>query len=514
MNSAWQRLSTLGARPEPADSSFQRQENWLLGCLNNNQACEYGRRHSFRDIRCGDDFRNQLPLCTYEDLEPDIQRIYRGEADVLFSGQPVAFELTGGSSGGSKLIPYTASSLADFQRALLPWLGKTIQQFGLSSGSAYFAISPATRQHRVSATGVPVGLPDGAYLGPGAATNFMGISAVPPWVGEIDNVADWQLATLYFLLSHDDLVMISVWSPTFLLSLLDAMTARGHELSQLLNSGGQVAGHPLPANSGGRERLENFDAKKDTRCLWPLLKLVSCWADASSQPFFELLKKRLPQAAFQAKGLLSTESVVTVPDQRGQNSLAVDCGFFEFLSADGRSHLAHEVNAEKPYEIVITTSGGLYRYRTGDQVICTGFVNDIPAFRFSGRTGLTCDLVGEKLSESFVLSCLEGISGFRILVPVPGHKPGYALVIDKQHKYKHEPAKLAELVEQRLFTNPQYAFARKMGQLEKLTIAIASQPLVKFVGRQVNTGTRLGDIKVPALRPEMDWLEIFTGSGT
>ena len=71
----------------------------------------------------------------------------------------------------------------------------------------------------------------------------------------------------------------------------------------------------------------------------------------------------------------------------------------------------HELIAGTQYEVVMTTSGGLYRYRTGDCVVCEGFADKLPVLRFSGRRGLTCDIVGEKLHESFVLSCLKDVRG-------------------------------------------------------------------------------------------------------
>src|SRR6266702_3066987 len=59
---------------------------------------------------------DDLPIVTYDDLAPWIERIVAGESDVLFAGRPVAYERTSGSSGAAKLIPYSAEGLLDFQR--------------------------------------------------------------------------------------------------------------------------------------------------------------------------------------------------------------------------------------------------------------------------------------------------------------------------------------------------------------------------------------------------------------
>ena len=78
-------------------------------------------------------------------------------------------------------------------------------------------------------------------------------------------------------------------------------------------------------------------------------------------------------------------------------------------------------------------------------------------------------------------------------------RSGYTLVVD--NRQQHESSALIDLVESRLFKNPQYAYARRIGQLEKLSLCEASQPLEKYLGRLVRGGARLGDLKVTALLP-------------
>lgn len=510
MSQAWQRLAELGVGLSQTGDANARQRNWLFDCLRRNRRTEYGQRHGFDGIRSIRDFRERVPVIAYEDVERDIRRMAGDQPDVLFAGRPVAFERTGGSTRGSKLIPYSPESLRDFQAALLPWLGASVRQFDIGSGTSYFSISPATRESESTAGGIAVGLPDGAYLGRDAGADFLEVSAVPIWVGSLRDVAAWQLATLYWLVRRDDLALVSVWSPTFMLTLLNALEERLTDVAELLRGGGALSGHALAADPDALARLERFDSERDTRHLWPRLKLVSCWADASSRPFFAELRRRLPQATFQGKGLLSTEAVVTVPDDTGLPVLAADSGFFEFGDDNGDLRLAHELLDGEQYAVVVTTSGGLYRYRTGDRVVCEGQAHGVPVLRFTGRCGLTCDIVGEKLDEGFVLSCVEDVPGFRMVVPVRSPGPGYMLIVDSQHQ--HESPALVERVESRLCENPQYAYARRIGQLDKLSLFEAVRPLEKYVERFVAAGVRLGDLKVAALRPEPDWLETFSGA--
>ena len=179
MSTALQNLAELGAGFEHGADTAERQESWLYDCVHRNRKTDYGKRHRFDMIRSVENFREQVPIVSYEDVEPFIVRMSNGEADVLFAGQPVAFERTGGSTRGSKLFPYSSHSLEDFQAALLPWLSGSIRQFGIATGTAYFSISPATRKAEVTNGGVSIGLPDGTYLGANALAEFIQISAVP-----------------------------------------------------------------------------------------------------------------------------------------------------------------------------------------------------------------------------------------------------------------------------------------------------------------------------------------------
>src|SRR6185312_14987455 len=172
---------------------------------------------------------------------------------------------------------------------------------------------------------------------------------------------------------------------------------------------------------------------------------------------------------------LSTEGIVTVPDEDGHPLLVSSSGFYEFRDRDGHVWGAHQLVVGERYEVIMTTSGGLYRYRTLDCVEYEGQVRGRPILRFAGRLGLVCDMVGEKLSDEFVETCMTDIRGFRMLIPSKNPTPSYVLVIDKADA---QPAELLRSsVEERLSTNPQYAYARRIGQLNPLSVCQVSSPL-------------------------------------
>jgi hypothetical protein len=433
------------------------EPDWLLALLARNADCAYLKA-------CGSprtlaEFRARVPTVTYDELHDAWLPRLATEADVLFAGRPVAYERTGGSSGGSKLIPYSAEGLADFRASVVPWLAGTCRRFGIA-GSVYFSLSPATRAPEAIA-GVPVGLPDGAYLGDEWGAWLMHHLAVPPALMAETQVAAWRSRTLAALVQASDLEMISVWSPTFLLRLLD----------------------DLP----------------DPREIWPRLKLVSCWADASSHRPAAALMQRLPHARLQPKGLLSTECVVTVPGDDGWPVLTPH-GFYEF-ECQGVLLMGHELAVSATYEVIATTASGLYRYRTRDVVRCDGFApSGAPILTFTGRAGLASDLVGEKLEEAFVDEALRDVAGFRFLTPQADGR-GYALVMDA----RHAPPSIAR-VEERLATNPQYAYARRLGQLRPLVPMRVPNLYDHYVAHHMARGVRLADVKPLALVTDTSWI--------
>lgn len=410
------------------------------------------------------EFRASVPVVEYDDLLPWVERINGGEPDQLFTGVPIAFERTAGTTAGGKLIPYSTYGLQDFRYALLPWLVETARRYRVE-GKVYLSISPATRKAETIA-GIPIGLTDGAYLGEAAAAVLSELTCVPFHVAGLTDVDAWRRETLKHLRGARDLELISVWSPTFLLRLLDE----------------------LP----------------DPREIWPNLKVVSCWTSASSAIAARELARRLPHGHIQPKGLLSTECVVTIPDDDERPVLTTH-GFFEFEDAHG-VYLPGDLREGHQYQVIATTASGLYRYRTGDLVRYEGRSEQgRPILEFVGREGLVTDLVGEKLSEPFVERCLENVPGFRFLAPRP-EGDGYVLAVDARVDVS------LNQIEERLCTNPQYAYARRLGQLSPLRLLPVAGLYDRYVDAELGRGVRLGDIKAVALRKEHRWAMTLGGS--
>jgi len=247
--------------------------------------------------------------------------------------------------------------------------------------------------------------------------------------------------------------------------------------------------------------------------LWPKLRVVSCWADAAAGFGATELRRRLPGVVLQAKGLIATEAFISLPF-RGQHPLAIRSHFFEFIDESGQVHQADALAQGEEYEVVVTTAGGLWRYRLGDRIRVVGRVGRTPAVSFVGRVGIVSDQCGEKLSEAFVTDILREVFGkrppaFALLAPDDvGEGCGYTLYVQGET----HPG-LADRLDHALCRNPHYAYCRRLRQLQPVRIfVIRASAYETFVERAAANGARIGDIKPATLSKERDWSKYFAGN--
>jgi hypothetical protein len=473
------------------------QRQLLARILAENRDCEFGRRHDFAGIADFEAWCDRVPVRDHGGFTQDIERIAAGHASVLTAAPVIAFEETGGTAMGAKLVPYTAAGLLGFRGAVLPWLGELLRRRPrLTAGRAYVTISPATRAPRTTAGGTPIGLvSDAAYLGADLAPSFAALLAVPPSVATIADPAEWQLQSLTALVGAQDLSFISLWSPTFLIALLAALAPNAEAVLAKLD----------PTARARLERALSAPAL-DTGLLWPTLDCISCWKDGASAGYAQQLAQLFPHCVIEGKGLLATEAAVTVPwTAEGDCVPALASCLIEFHDALGNARLCDALQAGCTYRIVVTTASGLYRYDLDDVVECTGHAGAAPILRFVGRSGLVSDLVGEKLDDSFVAAAVAGLRAPALLA-ARADPPGYVLVLEFPCG-----SDTVDRVEAGLMRNPQYAYARKIGQLAPIQVIVHAQLSVELARQGLAKGRRLGDLKpvalVPAGASEKDWLQ-------
>jgi len=200
----------------------ETQQAVLHAIITANRPSEFGRRYRFGSIATPRQFQERVPLATYDSYQEAIDRIAAGETNVLTVEPVERLEPTSGTTRGAKLIPYTRSLRRQFQRALAAWIWDLMQHRpAVRRGRAYWSISPAFGTHRRTPAGIPIGFDDDtAYLGRLERVALTSFLAVPPGVATLSDIENFRYCTLLHLLQADDLALISVWNPTFLVALL------------------------------------------------------------------------------------------------------------------------------------------------------------------------------------------------------------------------------------------------------------------------------------------------------
>lgn len=502
------------------DHAATEQSKRLLVYLRDNADTEIGRRYRFDAIHDVDAYRAHVPLHDYDDLADAIDRIRTGQPRVLTREPVIRLMPSSGSTRAAKLIPYTASLQREFNDAVAPWITDLFRTHpDLRNGCAYWSITPSVLRNDLSSR-IPIGYEDdSAYLGGWMRRLIGSVVAVPDAVAHIEEIATLRHVTLLLLLRRPDLRLISVWHPSFLTLLLETLTTSWDALLDDLRTGGcsvKAGADPdllkrLPLAPDPRRADQLKHAPCDPLRIWPRLRAISCWGDANAAAAAQALAERFPGVCVQHKGLLATEAFISIP-YAGRKVLAVRSHFVEFLEADDRSRLPHQVDTGGEYTLAVTTAGGLYRYRLRDRVRITGRLGAAPTFDFLGKEDQISDHFGEKLSEGFVSGILDRLglrASFRLLAPDAGpHGFSYTLFADAVPDVPHAANTLDSL----LSANPHYRHCRALGQLVAPRIfVIAGNAFATYADVLRAAGQRIGDIKPAALSSRTDWARHFSG---
>lgn len=483
------------------------QDDLLKRTLQRNADTVIGRRYGFDRIDSLETFQRRVPIRSYDEMAEDIERVRGGESNVLTHDEVVRLVPSSGSTAARKLIPFTRQSQEEFQRAVGPWIvdlhRRRPQAF---SGRAYWSVSPkatdSSSETAAQSGPVAVGFDEDAdYLGGVAARLVNHVLAVPSSVRHLEDLETFRFQTLRHLLAARDLSLISVWHPSFLTLLLGALPAHWDRLLD-----------ELPARR--RRELRVLDPH-DLTAIWPRLDVVSCWRDAHAVHPARDLERRLPEVAIEAKGLVATEAVVTLPYQ-GRHPVAVRSHLFEFLDEDARALGVADLQDGAQYTVVVTTGGGLYRYRLGDRVRARGFLGRTQCLEFLGRDDRVCDLRGEKLSEGFVAGVLKDVLAgveehvrFALLAPADsgprvGDTPHYRLFLESD---VDPPGDLDKALDEALNENPHYRLARDLGQLGAADVVrVGDGAHQRYLEAKRAAGQGLGDVKPAVLEVESGWM--------
>jgi hypothetical protein len=460
---------------------------------------EYGKHYQLPAKAGYEVFSSKIPIVDYDTLSPWIQNAEH-QQNTLTRDKIDFFEYTSGSMGHKKVIPYTKQLRRSFARCFqiegFDLLDNGLQ---LNSMKMFMSISP-----QVSHIPQANLKEDSEYLDGFLQWLIKPYLTTQPNIRQLPE-EDFRFILALTLLAQEQLEIISIWSPSYLLMLLQVIEQRFDELQWYLSKGSfsyKDVPISLPLLTRSRQQyLKDLQKNYQSEFIWPTLKLISCWKAGTSKRIAGILANKFPATIIHGKGLLATEGPLTVPlvQAKGYVPMLQDI-FFEF--DDGRQNILRleDLRVDEEYEMIISQRSGLYRYRIGDSVRVTHFFEQTPCLEFIGRTKQICDLVGEKLNERFVMKVFEeepfARAQYLLLVPtlLASGQGKYYLLTDHPHLVLHTTS-----LDSLLSTNFHYQNARKMLQLLEPQILFHPQIAALLSNMRQSLGIKMGDQKECAL---------------
>ena len=254
----------------------ETQEKILLGILKTNKNTEYLKifetesqiLNAENEKELIEKFQNKIPIVNYEDIKEFVEREKSGESNVLLSDKIKLFELTSGSTSDVKYIPYTKKFLKSYMNGVFSWIYDLYQNNkSLFLGSSYWSVSPILKREAVTSGGIRVGIEDDtSYFDKVSAFFLNKLFTVPKEIKNTQNMEDFLLITAVFLLLSENLAMISVWSPSFLMILLDFIEKNHKVICQIVKSEDLGTEFFVDKNLGNKKYFQII--QKKYRKLW------------------------------------------------------------------------------------------------------------------------------------------------------------------------------------------------------------------------------------------------------
>ncbi len=344
------RVAQWDARLASPRALRDAQERILLAHTRDAASTEFGRTHRFAEIRSHADFVERVPLRTYAEYEPMLERMRRGERDVLHRGFVDDWGQSSGSSrtaAKNKFLPISKEQIRWQQRAGFDVLARYLTLSGdrqLASGYMLGLFPPSTIER--------VG-PVGVASNPGIMQRHVPFPAsrmVLPKV-PIRDIAHYEtklraMADAY--LDHDvrSLTGTTCWFSVFFDHVLDAARRRGRHV----------------------DRIDD---------VWPNLRVL-LGGGVPAQPYRRLIEERVGRPVTLLENYSATEGgfFATADDPTDPSMLVIpDRGvFFELVPRaeadrnEPRRVPLWDVETAVDYSVVLTTSSGLFAYTIGDYV--------------------------------------------------------------------------------------------------------------------------------------------------
>ena len=93
------------------NNPIDTQDKVFKNLINVGKKTVFGKDHNFAKISVYEDFKKNVPITDYEGLKPYLNKVIKGESDILWKGKPIYFAKTSGTTSGVKYIPITKESM-------------------------------------------------------------------------------------------------------------------------------------------------------------------------------------------------------------------------------------------------------------------------------------------------------------------------------------------------------------------------------------------------------------------
>jgi hypothetical protein len=334
----------------------------------------FGIEYGFRDIQTYEQFRDRVPIHTYEKLFPYIERLMRGEENILWPSEIRWFSKSSGTTGHrSKFIPVSPEALEECHF-----------KGGKDLISIYVNNFPDTRLF--DGKGLAVGGSHQINEYDSSASSFYGdVSAVimqnlPPWAQFIRTpsletalMGNWEEKIEKMALETAQVNVTNIAGvPTWTVLLL--------------------------------QKIVELEKKNNILEVWPNLEAFFHGAVAF-KPYRNLFQSLIPRDSMRYwETYNASEGFFGIQDQKDSEELLLmlDYGiFYEFIPVDEiekenpKAIPLYQVELGKNYAMIISTNAGLWRYNIGDTVKFTSIAPY--RIKISGRTKHFINAFGEEI---------------------------------------------------------------------------------------------------------------------
>lgn len=353
---------------------FEVQDELLRKLIQAGEQTEFGKIHGFRSIRNYDQYRERVPVHSYEKTFPYIHRIMRGEQNVLWPTEIKWFSKSSGTTNArSKFIPVSQEALVDCHF-----------KGGKDLLSIYVNNFPETKLF--DGKGLAVG---GSHqineYDPSATSYYGDVSAVI-----MQNLPHWAQ---FIRTPSLETALMNNWEEK-----IDKMAIETASVN-VTNISGVPTWTLLLI-----QRVVDIAGKKSILEVWPDLEVFFHGA-VSFKPYKSLFQAVIPNNSMRYwETYNASEGFFGIQDKSDSEEmlLMLDYGiFYEFIPVDEvelenpRAIGLSDVELEKNYAMIITTNSGLWRYNIGDTIKFTSLSPF--RIRITGRTKHFMNAFGEEV---------------------------------------------------------------------------------------------------------------------